>query len=149
LAPDPDRVFGALGVHRAPVQWTPGSSLRISLQPRVHVTPSLSLGLGYGFFRRGESTFTLRDPALGEGEETGNPEPRVRPVRTPTQEGATLHTLRGEFRYHGFDPPIAPVLRFPVELFMAYEGTIAGSGASALAQRRMVVGARVLRGGRP
>lgn len=149
LLPDPNRVFGALGVDRAPVRWTPGSFLRVSVQPRVHITPSLSLGLGYGFLRRGESTFALREPDAEEGVESA-PEPaRPRPIRAPRQGGATLHHLRGEFRYHGFDPPIAPALRFPVELFLAYEGTLGGSGESALAQRRMVAGVRVLRGGAP
>ncbi|GEM_PF-1878132 len=148
LAPDPNRVFGTLGVDRLPVRWTPGTVVRVAVKPRVHITPGLSLGLGYRYFRRGAATYERAEPgnATPENGSAAGSGTWVRPVALPEQGGATLHHLRGEFRYHGFDAPIAPVLPFPIEVYMAYGGTMGGSGDSPLSQRRMEAGIRVLRG---
>ena len=132
LAPDPARLLGQDGIGRLPVDWQPGSTLQIAVTPRFHVTPGISLGLGYEFDRRGDHTMTPRGEGVGV---------------TPLEGfGSTLHRLRGELRFHGFEGPVAQELPFRMELRFTYEGTVAGSGDLPVAERRIQMGARVLRG---
>ncbi len=131
LAPDPNRLLGETGVARLPVDWQPGSTLQVAVTPRFHVTPGISLGLGYQFDRRGDHSMTAREegsvPAPADGS------------------GSTLHRLRGELRHHGFEGPVAQALPFRMELHLTYEGTVAGNGDLPVAERRIQMGARVFR----
>jgi hypothetical protein len=136
LAPDPTRLYGELGVARLPVRWTPGSRSRAALTPRFHVTPGLSLGLGYQFDRWDGITY-----APSEMEPNGAGDPLALP---PDADASSLHTLRGELRYHGMEGVIAEALPFPLEVVMSYEGTLGGSGDLAVAHRRMEAGVRLL-----
>lgn len=132
LAPDPAQVLGQNALARIPARWTPGSTLRVRVTPRVHVVSSLSLGLGYEMARKGDGTYDLdADPAGG---------PFV-----PEPDGSTLHRLRGEFRYHGFEGSILESLPFPLEIVLAYDAPIGASGSRAPDERRVELGIRVLR----
>ncbi len=136
LAPDPTRLYGELGVARLPVRWTPGSRSRVALTPRFHVTPGLSLGLGYQFDRWDGITY-----APSQMEPNGAGDPLALP---PDADASSLHNLRGELRYHGMEGVIAEALPFPLEVVMSYEGTLGGSGDLAVAHRRMEAGVRLL-----
>jgi hypothetical protein len=129
LAPDPTRVLGANAVARAPVRWEPGGSFRLRVTPRFHLTPGLSLGLGYEMDRHGSHQFQPE----GEG------------IAAWSTDGTTLHRIRAELRYHGFEGPVVEALPFPLELLLAYDGTAGGTGDFAPSQRRLEVGARILR----
>jgi hypothetical protein len=135
LAPDPSRLYGPLAVPSLPARWQPGSSMRLSVTPRFHVTPGLSLGLGYHLEQRGGDAFRAV-----EGAEWDRP--------LPAPGSATIHRLRGEFRYHGMDGVLADALPFPLEILVSYDGTLGGDGDLVPAERRMEAGIRVRRGGR-
>lgn len=137
LAPDPARFFGAEGLNRLPVGWTPGATLRMGLTPRFHLMPGISLGLGYHLERRNAASFT---PRTGGDAATG--------FLQALEGSSTLQRLRGELRYHGLDSPVLEALPFALDLVLSYEEPIRGSGTLATAERRVRMGARFLRGGR-
>jgi len=130
LAADPSRLLGEGAVPRTAANWSPGATLSLSVTPRFHVVPSISLGAGYRFELRGEDSFTEI------GESTGI---------TFAGSGASLHRLNAEFRYHGFEGAIAEALPFPIELAIGFDGTVAGSGDLAPRESRVHAALRVLR----
>jgi hypothetical protein len=137
LAPDPRRFLGETAVARVPVAWTPGATLKLQVTPRFHLTPGISLGLGYDLDRRQAPSFT----ALNGGAD-------ALAALAALEGGTTLHRIRGELRYHGFEGAVADALPFPIEVVASYEGPLTGTGVLALAERRARIGVRVLRGGR-
>lgn len=134
LAPDPARVLGETAIARLPVRWSPGSALRIRVTPRVHVTPSLSVGLGYELDRRGEAGYAPTSAA----ESTD--------LSAWTTGSTTLQRVRAELRYHGVGDGMADLLPFPLELLVAYDATTSGDGPLAGVERRVQAGFRILRG---
>jgi hypothetical protein len=132
LAPDPARLLGEGAVARAAAVWQPGAAFRLRIVPRVHLTPSLSLGLGYQADHREPHRIDFLDL------------PGVTPIGSA--DASRVHRIRGEFRYHGFEDPVAEALPFPLELVLGWEGTFAGTGPLAPRERRIEIGMRVLRG---
>lgn len=45
----------------APVRWTPGDYLEMSLNPRFFLTPDMSFGIRYRFWSKGEDSYVLGD----------------------------------------------------------------------------------------
>lgn len=124
------------------VDWTPGPTLDLTILPSLSPAPGLWADFGYRMAWQGESTID-RLSALPEGELT--PVRPVGPMVTETdglvaRSGSTRHGIRIGLRLR---PPSLDEGR--VEVWSAWEATVAGSGADALRWSRLDLGARIWR----
>lgn len=124
------------------VDWKPGPTVDLSVAPSLSPAPGLWADFGYRFAWQGESTIERisAPPVPNPGSLTP-----VGPVVIDTdglvaRSGSTLHAVRLGLR---FRPPSLDQGR--VEVWSAWEGTVAGTGADALKWSRLDMGARVWR----
>lgn len=128
LAVDPNDPWNPEAA-RVTVNGAPGHRLRAAVTPRLVLGGSLALGAGYEWHRAAAGSWSTSGAA---------------PVATVSREAATQHRAVVDFRFAGFDPPVADRLRFPIELVARASWTIAGSGTVPV-ERRLEMGIRLLR----
>jgi hypothetical protein len=129
LAPDPDQPF-VPGATRTEARWSPGDHLRISVTPRYHLRPALSLGAGWRYLARRPDRYESMVP---DG-----------PPIFQADRGPRLHHLELELRFSAMEPPMVEALRFPLEVFVRGSRTVSGSGPLAAAERRLQIGGRLV-----
>lgn len=126
VAPFPARLLGGAPT-REPLNWTPGTLVRLEATPRLLMGPALSLGAGAHYLRRGADRFEA--PAGGNQVDVDSP-------------ATSLIKLSAELRYAALSGPVAERTPFPFELLLRYSQPVAGDGPDL---RRIEAGVRVLR----
>jgi hypothetical protein len=131
LGADPANPWNPDAVRRT-LEGAPGDRTRVRITPRYILVPGLALGAGWEWDRGGEGRWS---PVEADLE-----------IDDSVVPGIHRHRGSVELRFAGWDSRFAGHLPFPIELLARASRTFSGS-AGAPDDRRIEIGARVLRGG--
>jgi hypothetical protein len=125
----------------APLHWTPGNYMELDLNPRFYLTPTMSFGLRYHFYSKGEDSYELQplDPEILEL--VSFPPPELLNAETKV----TLNELGISVTYSTLAPHSRGEAWIPLDLRATYFQPLGGSGGQTPKGGRFEAGLAVYR----